>query len=304
MLHKIDKYVRVVEFPGFHYSNCNCVLIEDEQRFLLDTGPNEEDLAMLINQPPDIIVNSHGHIDHYVFNHCFPDSRILMHAGDHAIAQSTEAYLNEFNISTLAPDPAWCEIYAQAVRHYPTRIDGQIHDNQWFDTGHVRFQVLHTPGHSPGHCCFFFPEQGFIFSIDIDFSTFGPWYASVSCSLSELLASIDRLADIKPDYYISGHGAPFIRDEVQKRLLAYRDTIFQRQRRVVDVLYKGKNDIEDMAHDLPVYQRLLAPKEIFHIYEQSMIMVHMRYLEELGYTYCEDGKWYLAKNLSRAKLDL
>lgn len=304
MLHNIDKHVRVVEFPGFHYSNCNCILIEDDRRLLLDAGPNEEDLAALMKRPPEVIVNSHGHIDHYVFNHCFPDSLILMHPADHAIAQSGQAYVEEFDLPSRTPVPELCQIYLEAIRYYPTRIDGVIEDAQWFDAGHVRFQVLHAPGHSPGHCCFFFPEQGFIFSIDIDFSTFGPWYANLHSSIPELLASMERLDALKPDYYVSGHGEPFIRGEVHKKMLAYRDTVFQRQRRVVDVLYKGKHDLEDMAHELPVYQRPLEPGIVFHIYEQVMILHHLRYLEQQGYVACDEGRWFLTKNLSRSRLDI
>ena len=37
---------------------------------------------------------------------------------------------------------------------------------EWVETERYRFQVVHTPGHSPDHICFFEPEQGWLFSGD------------------------------------------------------------------------------------------------------------------------------------------
>jgi glyoxylase-like metal-dependent hydrolase (beta-lactamase superfamily II) len=30
----------------------------------------------------------------------------------------------------------------------------------------IGFEVLHTPGHTPGHCCFHIPDEGVLFSGD------------------------------------------------------------------------------------------------------------------------------------------
>jgi glyoxylase-like metal-dependent hydrolase (beta-lactamase superfamily II) len=35
------------------------------------------------------------------------------------------------------------------------------------ETAQYRFQVMHTPGHSPDHCCLFEPDQGWLFSGDL-----------------------------------------------------------------------------------------------------------------------------------------
>jgi glyoxylase-like metal-dependent hydrolase (beta-lactamase superfamily II) len=37
---------------------------------------------------------------------------------------------------------------------------------EWIDTTHYRFQVIHTPGHSPDHICLYEPQQGWLFSGD------------------------------------------------------------------------------------------------------------------------------------------
>ena len=45
----------------------------------------------------------------------------------------------------------------------PWRIDGEINDGQVIDCGSTKFMVLHTPGHSKGHCSFYFPEEDLAF---------------------------------------------------------------------------------------------------------------------------------------------
>lgn len=63
--------------------------------------------------------------------------------------------------TTEAPEPAnnvWAEGFkpAKAVDH--ELVDGEI-----LELGKCRFQVVHTPGHTSGHCCFHELESGVLF---------------------------------------------------------------------------------------------------------------------------------------------
>lgn len=42
-----------------------------------------------------------------------------------------------------------------------------LRDGQCLELGRRRIQVIHTPGHSPGHCCFYEPEKRYLFSGDL-----------------------------------------------------------------------------------------------------------------------------------------
>lgn len=46
----------------------------------------------------------------------------------------------------------------------PQRI---LHDGDCLDLGDRRLTVVHTPGHSPGHCCFYEPERKYLYSGDL-----------------------------------------------------------------------------------------------------------------------------------------
>ena len=290
---RIDEHISVLDFAGFQYPHCNCLWIDDDIKCLIDTNPGTADLDYLRTQAVDLIIHTHGHIDHYLYNQYFPNSKILMHKADHAAAQSADGCLDEFGIKLFYDDPRIHQQFLDGILYRVSRIDGEIEDNQVIKLGSTTIETLHLPGHSPGHCGFLFPEQGFIFTGDIDLSKFGPWYANMGCSLAELFRSIDRLLSMKPDYLITGHGEAIVKKDVSRRLRAYRDIVYARQGRIVDLIYSGHHSLEEIARSLPVYVKLPQPKSIFYLYEKIMIMIHLRYLQEMGHVVQENDRYYL-----------
>jgi glyoxylase-like metal-dependent hydrolase (beta-lactamase superfamily II) len=45
--------------------------------------------------------------------------------------------------------------------HFNDLADGQL-----LDIAGVVLETMHTPGHTPGHCCFYVPSEGVLFSGD------------------------------------------------------------------------------------------------------------------------------------------
>ncbi len=298
---KIDKHINVIRFPGFEYPHCNCMWIEDEINCLIDTSPHKDDLNFLMTQRVDLIVNSHGHIDHYQYNHLFPDSRVMMHHADRAIAQSPEKYAEAFGFYELVKNPVVEKYYLDAVHYRTTKIDEFLDEGKIINLGATVMQTVHLPGHSPGHSGFLFPEKGFIFTADIDLSTFGPWYANINCSLTELIGSINRVIEMKPEYIVTGHGEGIVKENYSGRLAQYRDIVFARQKRIVDLMYNGYNTLDAIAKMYPVYQQLPRPEIIFYLYEQVMVLVHLRYLIQTG-SVIQDGEGYYLEEGLKASL--
>lgn len=304
MRHQIDRHIQVLDFSGMPYANCNCLLLDDDVRCLIDTGLDESHLEDVQKSPVQLIVNSHGHGDHCHYNHLFPEARVLMHPANNEITASAENYLKDLAFDVMV-EREWSDRFLQAVCYRPVRVDEEIQDGQEICTGRCRFQVLHMPGHCAGHCCFFFPEQGFVYTSDIEFADFGPWYGAVSSSVGDQLRSIDRLAAIGADYYVSGHNEPLVRDPGGRRLKAYRNTILERQRRVAELLYGGRSTVEGITKEYPIYRRLPNPRQIFWPHEYMMVYNHLLYLEEQGYAGHDGFTWFPAKTgISTAHLSL
>ena len=92
--------------------------------------------------------------------------------------------------------------------HRGIRPDGDLRDGQVIEVAGTGVQVLHTPGHAPGACCFYLPELGVVFTGDTLFAG-GPGATGRSYSdFGQIVASIrDRLLTLPAATVVhTGHG--------------------------------------------------------------------------------------------------
>jgi glyoxylase-like metal-dependent hydrolase (beta-lactamase superfamily II) len=73
-------------------------------------------------------------------------------------------------------------------------------------------QVVHAPGHTPGHIALLTAERSTLFAGDAFFNSLGlhPPIAAVSHDMEQAKASIRRLSDLTFEYALPGHGAPVL----------------------------------------------------------------------------------------------
>jgi glyoxylase-like metal-dependent hydrolase (beta-lactamase superfamily II) len=92
--------------------------------------------------------------------------------------------------------------------HRGMRPDGDLRDGQVIEVAGIGVQVIHTPGHAPGACCFYLPDLGVVFTGDTLFAG-GPGATGRSYSdFGQIVASIrDRLLTLPPATVVhTGHG--------------------------------------------------------------------------------------------------
>jgi glyoxylase-like metal-dependent hydrolase (beta-lactamase superfamily II) len=72
--------------------------------------------------------------------------------------------------------------------------------------GDLTFQVFHTPGHSPGSICVYWPERKVLFTGDVVFHK-GVGRTDLPGGQGEdLKASIRKLSQLQVDHLLPGHG--------------------------------------------------------------------------------------------------
>jgi hydroxyacylglutathione hydrolase len=91
---------------------------------------------------------THGHFDHFadhaVVRQRFPKAKILAHALELPKLQNPGVQTRLFGIPlTIAP----------------CNLDSELADGQRLEIGALHALVVHTPGHSPGHVVYYFPED-------------------------------------------------------------------------------------------------------------------------------------------------
>ncbi|MGH7177375.1 MAG: MBL fold metallo-hydrolase [Tepidisphaeraceae bacterium] len=139
----------------------NCYLIGDEaaQLAVLFDAPNDT-VAPLLDETRrrgwDLIGLwlTHGHwdhlADHAVVTQAFSNARLLIHPLDEPKLKTPG--------SAMFPLP-----FAIPARG----ADALLEDGQKLRIGSIEVDVIHTPGHSPGHVCFHLPRENVLIGGDL-----------------------------------------------------------------------------------------------------------------------------------------
>lgn len=93
----------------------------------------------------------------------------------------------------------------------PFEPDRLLAGDDSFPTAAGPLRAVHTPGHSPGHCCLFAEEKGLLFSSDHVLESITPhagWLPGEN-SLARYFASLAHVAALGATLVLPAHGAPF-----------------------------------------------------------------------------------------------
>jgi glyoxylase-like metal-dependent hydrolase (beta-lactamase superfamily II) len=110
---------------------------------------------------PQALLVTHAHIDHAGAAAGVVDRWAIsayLHPDDEWLAADPMAQLRSLFGGVL---PGWLEDGFE-----PPDSWSSLHDGMKLDLAGINIEVLHTPGHTPGHCCFHIPGDGVLFSGD------------------------------------------------------------------------------------------------------------------------------------------
>lgn len=156
-----------------HWEQTHCYLLCGTSRALLvDSGLGVADIRAVTNRLtslPLLVATTHVHWDHIGGHKNYTDSEIAVHEQEKDWLSGRFPLPLSVVKHNLTREP--CEFPADfSIDHYqifqgiPQRL---LHDGDSITLGNRKLQVMHTPGHSPGHCCFYEPARGYLFSGDL-----------------------------------------------------------------------------------------------------------------------------------------
>ena len=126
----------------------------------------------------------------------FEDIPLWISRPDAPQLSDIELFLDGYGIEREDYRRSWRKTVKEMFHFQPRNPTGFLEGNQIIELGTLTVEVLHTPGHTPGHCCFFFREPAVLFLGDYDLTPFGPWYGDRGSSIQQTIASIERLKKI------------------------------------------------------------------------------------------------------------
>ena len=199
-----------------HYDASAYLFPQGEDLILIDCGTREgfetivDNIRSLGFDPSKVsrIYATHGHYDHIGGASCFRalnGTKLFIHPMDRIPVETGDS------VKTTAS-------LLYGVEAEPIRVDGEINEGDRIlcDAGEIT--VLHTPGHSPGSCCFVLRHIcGSILLISGD-TLHGGYSPLISSDISQWKESLARLTAMHFDYYVFGHHNPQLLCDADERI--------------------------------------------------------------------------------------
>lgn len=286
--------IQYIEAPNKRYAPyyTHSLFIDDDIKALLDSNCGPSNIDFFLHRPVDVIINSHFHQDHVWNNYRFTQSEIWAHTKDAPAIRSLDVFQDYYGIKQYDEEETeiW-EEYKNTIEIHPSEVHREFKDREILDFGSTQIQVIHAPGHSPGHCCFLL-QDSILFSTDFGLNAFGPWYGHPCSDVADLINSIQLCLEITPSMIIPSH-RPIITEDIPEKLKNYLNVIYDREERLLKVLKKPStlNELRDLFICFGSSWRKYPPRKAF---EKFFILAHLKHLLSLGEIKKMDNKYYIS----------
>jgi len=184
----------------------------------------------------DLLLHSHAHEDHIAGGHRFPSAAVYAHREDVIGLRSLDGLCRISGYAEVAPGLQ--EMLVEHFHYRPRPDAAAFEDGTVFDLGGVSVCVVHTPGHTRGHCAMLVEPEGVLFLGDIDLGRFGPYYGDAWSDLDAFERSLRAVREIPARVWVSFHEAGVIEDTAAfaAALERFRARIAERERALWEYL--------------------------------------------------------------------
>jgi cyclase len=207
--------------------------------------------------PIRYVVNTEHHVDHIFGNYYFKGAGpVIHHRGVAENFMVVGPILDPFAYAAEAiptHDPEGAAIFPERDVYEADPNRGRIvfTGDVTLRVGDHTFELLHTPGHTPGQVAVHLPEERVVFTGDTVFSEVQTWL--MASDIPEWVAALDRIAQLDVDHVVPGHG-PIT---TTAYLATQKAVLLEWQGAVADAVAKGWSRDEtiagvNFAHRYPV----------------------------------------------------
>jgi glyoxylase-like metal-dependent hydrolase (beta-lactamase superfamily II) len=192
--------IEILQLPlGPLQTNCYLAICKETlETAVIDPAWDGRSIAQIASERGNIITHillTHAHFDHV--------------GGLSELKEETNApiYIHPEAVAMLAHAPQAAASFNIAMTPPPV-ADKMLAEGDVVEVGKLRFEVLFTPGHAPGHISFYVREHNVLFDGDVLFQRSIGRTDFPGCDHPTLMRSIREKLLILPDEtaVLSGHG--------------------------------------------------------------------------------------------------
>ena len=201
--------------PSFVTTSDGVVVIDTPQ---LPTKAVEMRKLAEAHGPIRYLINTEHHVDHIFGNYYFKGAgTVVNHRGVYdrfmvvypeldPFAYAHEALPTAAGKGTGLDEPGGVALWPDRDEYYRDPNKGTIvfTGDLTLRVGDHTFNLLHTPGHTPGQLAVHVPEERVVFTGDTIFSSCQTWL--MTSDVEGWLTALDRIRTLDVDWIVPGHG--------------------------------------------------------------------------------------------------
>ena len=284
----------VLFIPGENrgrYPNCHSIYIEGD-KVLIDPASDRERLIQLRKDPGvEAVWLTHWHEDHFMHLDLFDDIPLLISEQDAPPLSDLEIFMDAYGMGDNHAREYWRPVLEKAFHFKPRRPKHFLRVGEVIHLKSGTVEVIGTPGHTPGHVSFFFPDPRVLLLGDYDLTKFGPWYGDLNSSIHETINSVERLRKIPARVWLASHETGIFEKEPGTIWDEYLSVIAEREGKLIDLL-KTPRTLEQIVAACIIYGRPREPKMFFELGERGHMKKHLEKLMKEGMV-VKDGEYYI-----------
>jgi len=272
------------------YPFCNSILIDDGEKALIDAGSDQNYLSTIAPEVGSVIY-SHYHEDHIGFGYLFQHALVMAHVEDAPCFKSLETLLDHYGLTGTEYDQEWHDIMRQQFNYKERETVIELHDGDVMRFGDTAVEVVHTPGHTSGHCSFWFPNERVLSLSDLDMTGFGPWYGDRVSDIDQTIASVRKLLSFPARYYVASHEDKIITSDLETMARAYLEIIVKRDEKIMAFIGVKPRTLSEIVNQWFIYERPREPLNFFESGERALVLKHLDRAVAKGFA-AYDGERY------------
>lgn len=263
------------------YPFCHSVYVEGPG-VLIDPASDRRRLEELAAGPGVREVwLSHWHEDHFMHLDLFDDLPLAIHELETEPLSDPELFMDWYGMDDPVQRKWWRAILHSQFHYRPRRPARTFQGGERFELDGVAVEVLHVPGHTPGHLAFWFEGPGVLFMGDYDLGKFGPWYGDRDSSIEATLESAHRLRELPARVWITGHEEGLFEADPGPAWERWLGVIFEREQKLLAYLDRPRT-LEEIVGQWIVYRKPREPRAFFEYGERALMQKHLERLVREG----------------------
>jgi len=255
------------------YPYSHSLLIED---CLIDTGISTRLLRKLKREfQINKVFLSHWHEDHTSGNRLLKNAKFFIHKDDELLIKNVDKFDEYYGVSDTVAEES-VDWLMESLRLENTKIEKTLSNCEIIKIGvNYELEVIHTPGHTAGHCVFIENNSKIAFLADIDLTNFA-FYAGIDSNLIDFEKSLDTVKDLDMEIAITSHlGVVKGSKEIKNALNNYHMVINKRDQRILPFFSEVKPlAVEDLKNKNLIYKYYSDFKDYEIIAEMIMLQKH------------------------------